>query len=140
MIRVSDEAKRLLGTLWTPQREVLRLILRSSEADGAGRLAFRHGRGEGADQIVQHGGLQVLRIDRSVRRGSFDDSIVEVVDGTLGVVPPGPGPQTTALAAPFTGRSGTRNVTSSTRAREGGDRREARGVRGAGGQAARGRG
>jgi hypothetical protein len=104
VIRVSDEAKRLLSTLWAPDGEVLRLILRSPEADGAGRAAFGHSRGEGADQIVQHGGRQVLRIDPSVREGGFDGSSVEVVDGTLGVVRPGPYPRTTAPAFPFTGR------------------------------------
>jgi hypothetical protein len=103
MIRISDEAKRLLGTLWSPDSDVLRLVLRSSEVDGARELAFGHGRGEGADQIVQHGGRQVLRIDRSVSRG-FDGSTVEVVDGTLGVVQPGPDSQTTAPAFSFTGR------------------------------------
>jgi hypothetical protein len=102
MIRVSDEAKRLLGTIWSPDGEVLRLT-RSSEVAGAGNLAFRSGRGEGSDQIVQHGGRQVLRIDRSVRRG-FDGSTVEVRDGTLGVVQRGPDPQTTTPAFPFTGR------------------------------------
>jgi hypothetical protein len=66
VIRVSQEAKRLLGSIWTPDGEV-------------------------------------LRVDRSVRRGVFDGSSVEVVDGTLGVVPPGPGPQTSPLF-PFTGR------------------------------------
>jgi hypothetical protein len=90
MIRVSEEAKRLLGTLWAPDGEVLRLIVRSPGADGPRRLTFRHGRGEGADQIVQHGGRQVLRIDPSVRRG-FDGSSVEAIDGALGVVPPGGG-------------------------------------------------
>jgi hypothetical protein len=104
MIQISDEAKRLLSTLWYPDGDVLRLVLRSLEADGARELAFGHGRGEGADQIVQHAGAQVLRIDRSVRRG-FDGSSVEVVDGTLGVVQPGPDAQTTTPAFPFTGRS-----------------------------------
>ena len=32
MIRVSDEAKRLLGTIWTPDGEVLRLVLGSPGA------------------------------------------------------------------------------------------------------------
>jgi hypothetical protein len=45
MIRISDEAKRLLATLWSPDRDVLRLVLRSPEADGARELAFGHGRG-----------------------------------------------------------------------------------------------
>ena len=103
MIRISDEAKRLLGTVWSPDGDVLRLVLRSPEAHGARELAFGHGRGEGSDQIVQHGGRQVLRIDRSVRRG-FDGSTVEVRDGTLGVVQRGPDPQTTTPAFPFTGR------------------------------------
>ena len=104
MIRISDEAKRLLGTLWSPNGDVLRLVLRSPESDGAGRLAFRSGRGEGSDQIIQHGGRQVLRIDRSVREAGFDGSTVEVVDGTLGVVPAGPDPQTAVPAFHFTGR------------------------------------
>ena len=121
MIRVSEEAKGLLGTLWAPNGEVLRLT-RSSEADGAGGLAFRSGRGEGADQIVQHAGTQVLRVDRSVREGGFDGSSVEVVNGTLGVVRPGPERRTTLPAFHF-----------------GGDRSEARTVRGKGGQAAGGR-
>jgi hypothetical protein len=103
MIRISDEAKRLLETVWSPDGDVLRLVLRSPEADGARELAFGHGFGEGSDQIVQHCGHQVLRIDRSVRRG-FDGSSVEVVDGTLGVVQPGPDSQTTTPAFPFTGR------------------------------------
>jgi hypothetical protein len=103
MIRISDEAKRLLSTLWSPDGDVLRLVLRTSEADGARELAFGHGRGEGSDQIVQHAGRQVLRLDRSVRRG-FDGSSVEVVDGTLGVMQPRCNPQTTTPAFPFTGR------------------------------------
>jgi hypothetical protein len=103
MIRISDEAKRLLSSLWSPNGDVLRLVLRSPETEGHARLAFGHGRGEGADQIVQHAGRQVLRIDRSVRRG-FDGSSVELVEGTLGVVQPGPDPQTTIPAFPFTGR------------------------------------
>jgi hypothetical protein len=98
VIRVSEEAKRLLGTLWAPDGEMLRLML-SPVADGGGELALRHGRGEGADQIVQHGGHQDLRIAPSVRK-DFDGSTVEVVDGALGVVSPGPRPQTTALASP----------------------------------------
>jgi hypothetical protein len=44
-----------------------------------------------SDQIVQHGGTQVLRIDPAVRR-DFDGSSVELVDGAIGVVPPGPMP------------------------------------------------
>ena len=104
MIRISDEAKRLLGTPCSPNGEVLRLVLRSPEADGAGRLAFGHGRGESADQIIQHAGRQVLRIDRSVRSGGFDGSTVEVVDGTLGVVQPGSGSQTAAPTSLVTGR------------------------------------
>jgi hypothetical protein len=90
VIRVSDEAKRLLSALWAPEGEVMRLVP-SPQADEGGELAFSHGRGEGADQIVQHEGQQVLRIDPSVRR-DFDGSTVEVVDGALGVVPPGPMP------------------------------------------------
>jgi hypothetical protein len=79
VIRVSEEAKRLLSTLWAPDGEVMRLVLRQPEADEAGGLAFGHGRGEGADQIVQHAGTQVLRVDRSVRRGDFYGSSVEAV-------------------------------------------------------------
>lgn len=116
MIRVSEEAKRLLGSLSTPDGEVLRLIPRSSEADGLGGLVggrvYRHGRGEGADQIVQHEGRQALRIERSVRK-SFDGSSVEVVGGNLSVAPPSP--RTTAPAASFADRSGARNVGGSAR-------------------------
>jgi hypothetical protein len=83
---------------------VVRLVLRLSEAGGAARLAFGHGRGKGADQIVQHAGRQVLRIGRSVRSGGFDGSTVEVVDGTLGVVQLGSGSQTAAPTSLVTGR------------------------------------
>jgi hypothetical protein len=103
MIRISDEAKRMLGTPWSPDGDVLRLVLRSPEADGARELAFVHSSGEGSDQIVQHAGRQVLRIDRSVRRG-FDGSSVEVVDGTLGVVQPDPVSQTTLPPLYYRGR------------------------------------
>jgi hypothetical protein len=51
-------------------------------------LVFRYGRGQGANQIVQHDGRQVLRIAPSVRK-DFDGSTVEAVDGALGDVPPG---------------------------------------------------
>ena len=88
MIRVSEDAQRLLGALWVPEGEVMHLVS-SSEADGG--LAFRHGHGEGDDQIVQHDGRQVPRIDSSVRK-QFDGSTVETVDGALGMVPPGPMP------------------------------------------------
>jgi hypothetical protein len=70
VIHVSEEAKMLLGNLWAPDGEVLRLIP-SPEADGSAELAFRYGRGEGADQIVQHDGRRVLRIAPSVRK-DFD--------------------------------------------------------------------
>jgi hypothetical protein len=85
VIRVTEEAKGLLGILWAPEGEVLRLT-RSPGADGTGTLAFRHGRGEVSDRIVQHAGTQVPRIDPAVRKG-FDGSTVEVVDGGLGVGP-----------------------------------------------------
>jgi hypothetical protein len=92
VIRISEEARMLLGTLWAPDGEVLRLIP-SPESDGSAELVLRHGRGEGADQIVKHDGKQVLRIAPSVRK-DFDGSTVEAVDGALGVVPPGSLPQT----------------------------------------------
>jgi hypothetical protein len=79
VIRVSDEAKRLLSTLWAPDGEALRLAL----SNGAGGLVFRHGRGEGSDQIAQHAVRQVLRIDPSVRGGGFDGSTVEAVNGAV---------------------------------------------------------
>jgi hypothetical protein len=97
VIHVSEEAKMLLGNLWAADGEVLRLIP-SPEADGSAELAFRYGRGEGADQIVQHDGRRVLRIAPSVRK-DFDGSTVEAVDGALGVVPPDPLLQTTAPEA-----------------------------------------
>ena len=45
MIRISDEAKRLFSILWSPDADVLRLVLHSPEADEARELAFGHGRG-----------------------------------------------------------------------------------------------
>ena len=44
-MRISDEAKRLFSTLWSPDADVLRLVLHSPEADEARELAFGHGRG-----------------------------------------------------------------------------------------------
>ena len=67
MIRVSEDARRLFSTLWAPEGEVIRMIP-SPEADQGGELVFRHGSGEGADEIVQHGGRQVLRIAPSARK------------------------------------------------------------------------
>ena len=87
MIRVSEEAKAVLGASPAPEGEVLRLTLRPPGAGRPGGLAFDHGPGEGADQVVQHAGRQVLRIDVSVRKG-FDGASVEVVDGAVVVVPP----------------------------------------------------
>jgi hypothetical protein len=90
VIRVSEDARRLLSTLWAPEGEVIRMVP-SPEADQGGELVFRHESGGAADQIVQHGGRQVLRIAPSARK-EFDGSTVEVVDGALGVVSPGPMP------------------------------------------------
>ena len=90
MIRVSEDARRLLSTLWSPEGEVIRMIP-SPEADQGREFVFGHGNGEGADQIVQHGGRKVLRIAPAARR-EFDGSTVELVDGALGVVPPDPMP------------------------------------------------
>lgn len=61
MIRVSEDARKLLSTLWSPEGEVIRMIP-SPEADQGREFVFGHGNGEDADQIVQHGGRQVLRI------------------------------------------------------------------------------
>ena len=88
MIRVSEEAKVLLGASRAPEGEVLRLTLRQTGPGRPGGLAFDHGPGEGADQVVQHAGRQVLRIDLPVRK-AFDGSAVEVVDGALGLMPSG---------------------------------------------------
>ena len=87
MIRVSEEAKAVLGASPAPEGEVLRLALRPPGPGRPGRLAFDHGPGEGADQVVQHAGRQVLRIDVSVRK-AFRGASVELVDGALGLVPP----------------------------------------------------
>ncbi len=89
MIRVSEEAKAVLGASPAPEGEVLRLTLRPPGAGRPGGLAFDHGPGQGADQVVQHAGRQVLRIDLPVRK-AFDGSAVEVVDEAVVVVPPGP--------------------------------------------------
>ena len=87
MIRVSEEAKAVLGASRAPEGEVLRLTLRPPGPGRPGRLAFDHGPGEGADQVVQHAGRQVLRVDVSVRK-AFHGASVEVVDGAVVVVPP----------------------------------------------------
>ncbi len=79
----------MLGASPAPEGEVLRLTLRRPGPGRPGGLAFDHGPGEGADQVVQYAGRQVLRIDLPVRK-VFDGSAVEVVDEAVVLVPPGP--------------------------------------------------
>lgn len=90
MIEVTEDARKALGGLWTPEGEVTRLVPNPAGEEGT-EILFRHGRGEGADQIVQHAGRQVLRIDPTVCE-EFDGQTLEVVDGALGVVPSGSTP------------------------------------------------
>ena len=85
MIRVSPKAKRLLSTLWVPDGEVLRLIRPPESYGHAGQLAFCYGRGEGGDQIVQHGGKQVLRIDPAVRRKAWDQILTTSADEVFSI-------------------------------------------------------
>ena len=68
MIRVTEEVKVLLssvdlGTLDPAEGAVLRLDpVAYDEVTGEMTLSFMPGDGKGNDQIVQHGGKQVLRL------------------------------------------------------------------------------
>jgi hypothetical protein len=107
LIRVTEEAKILLstvdmGTLDSAEGAVLRLDPESyDEETGEMTLSFAPGDGRGNDQIVQHGGKQVLRIAGAVSQrlnGSTMDVVVdEGPEGTrmgIGIMPPGPEPLT----------------------------------------------
>lgn len=103
MITVTEEAKILLstvdlGTLDSAEGAVLRLDPADfDEATGEMTLSFAPGDGKGNDQIVQHGGKQVLRIAGAVSQrlnGSTMDVVVdEGPKGTrmsIGIMPPDP--------------------------------------------------
>jgi hypothetical protein len=106
LIRVTEEAKVLLstvdlGTLDSAEGTVLRLDpVAYDEVTGEMTLSFAPGQGKGNDQIVQHGGKQVLRIAGVVSQrlnGSTMDVVVE--EGPkgsrgmgIGIMPPGPEP------------------------------------------------
>jgi hypothetical protein len=106
LIRVTEEAKVLLstadlGTLDSAEGTVLRLDPVSyDEVTGEMTLSFAPGEGKGIDQIVQHGGKQVLRIAGVVSQrlnGSTMDVVVEEgPEGSrsigIGIKPPGPEP------------------------------------------------
>ena len=107
MIRVTEEAKVLLstvdlGTLDSAEEAVLRLDPAAyDEVSGEMRLNLAPGEGKGNDQIVQHGGKQVLRIAGAVSQrldGSTMDVLVEEgPEGTrtgIGIMPPDPEPLT----------------------------------------------
>jgi hypothetical protein len=108
LIRVTEEAKVLLstvdlGTLDSAEGAVLRLDPAAyDEETGEMALSFAPGDGKGNDQIVQHGGRQVLRIAGVVSQrlnGSTMDVVVEEVPKSsrsmgIGIVPPGPEPLT----------------------------------------------
>ncbi len=87
MIRVTEEAKVLsssvdLGTL--------------DSAEGAMTLSFAPGAGKGNDQLVQHGGKQVLRITGAVSQrlnGSTMDVVVEEGPEGMGIMPMPPDPE-----------------------------------------------
>ncbi len=102
MIRVTEEAKVLLstvdlGSLDSAEGAVMRLDPASyDEETGEMTLSFAPGDGKGNDQIVQHGGKQVLRIAGAVSQrlnGSTMDVVVEEGhEGSrsmgIGIVPP----------------------------------------------------
>ena len=105
MIRVTQEAKTLLstvdlGTLDSAEGTVLRLDPAAyDEVSGEMTLSFAPGDGKGNDQIVQHGGKQVLRIAGAVSQrlngSTMDVEVEEGPEGTrMGIVimPPGPEP------------------------------------------------
>jgi len=107
LIRVTEEAKVLLssvdlGTLNSAEETVLRLDPAAyDEVNGELTLSFAPGEGKGNDQIVQHGGKQVLRIAGVVSQrlnGSTMDVVVEKgPEGTrmgVGIMPPDPEPLT----------------------------------------------
>ncbi len=108
MIRVTEEAKVLLGTvdlgtLDSAEGTVLRLDPAGyDEETGEMTLSFAPGDGNSNDQIVQHGGKQVLRIAGVISQrlnGSTMDVVVEEgPEGTrsmgIGIMPPGPEPLT----------------------------------------------
>jgi len=106
LIRVTEEAKVLLstvdlGTLDSAEGAVLRLDPASyDEVTGKMTLSFAPGSGKGNDQIVQHGGKQVLRISGVVSQrlhGSTMDVVEEGHEGTrmgIGILPPGSEPRT----------------------------------------------
>ena len=86
MISVTEEAKVLsstvdLGTLDSAEGAVLRLDPAAyDEVSEAMSLSVAPGAGKGNDQIVQHGGKQVLRIAGAVCQrlnGSTMDVVVE---------------------------------------------------------------
>jgi hypothetical protein len=102
LITVTEEAKVLLstvdlGTLNSAEGAVLRLDpVAYDEETGEVTLSFAPGDGKGNDQIVQHGGKQVLRIAGAVSQrlnGSTMDVVVEEgPEGSrsmgIGIVPP----------------------------------------------------
>jgi hypothetical protein len=103
LIRVTEEAKVLLGTvdsgtLDSAEGTVLRLDpVAYDELTGELTLSFAPGDGKANDQIVQHGGQQVLRIAGAVSQrlnGSTMDVVVEEGrEGTrmgICIMPPGP--------------------------------------------------
>jgi hypothetical protein len=107
LISVTEEAKVLLstvdlGTLDSAEGAVLRLDPAAyDEVSGAMTLSFAPGAGKGNDQIVQHGGKQVLRIAGAVSQrlngSTMDVVVVEEPEGTrmgIGIMPPDPEPLT----------------------------------------------
>ena len=84
MISVTEEAKVLsstvdLGTLGSAEGAVLRLDPAAyDEVSGAMSLSVAPGAGRGINQIVQHGGKQVLRIAGAVSQ-RLNDSTMDVV-------------------------------------------------------------
>jgi hypothetical protein len=108
LIRVTEEAKVLLstvdlGTLDSAKGTVLRLPPAAyDEETGEMTLGFVLGDGKGNDQIVPHGGKQVLRITGAVTQrlnGSTMDVVVEEgPEGTrnmgIGIMLPDPEPLT----------------------------------------------
>jgi hypothetical protein len=107
LISVTEEVKVLLstvdlGTLDSAEGAVLRLDPAAyDEVSRAMTLSVAPGAGKGNDQIVQHGGKQVLRIAGAVSQrlnGSTMDVVVEEgPEGTrrgIGIMPPDPEPLT----------------------------------------------
>ena len=94
MITVTEEAKEVLRGYECPEGTVLRLdSVNGHHQDDGFQVRMGAGRPQGDDQIVEHGGEELLRIARRVSEelngGTVD--LVETLEGpAVGLKPPPP--------------------------------------------------